>query len=298
MSEAELARYLARRRREVEAALSAALPRGRSPLRRAMRTAVLGGGKRIRPLLALAAAEAVGGATARRRAMPAACALEMIHAYSLAHDDLPAMDDDDLRRGRPALHVRYGEATAILAGDALLAEAFALLGRSALARPGDRCALALLTEVAEAAGASGLVGGQAADLESEGRPAVGPAAVAAIHRRKTGALIRVSVRAGALAAGASARQLDLLTAYGVALGLAFQITDDILDEVGSADELGRPAGRDQGRGKATFPAALGLEGARRSARRAGRRAARALEPLGARGAVLRALVGRVVSRAA
>lgn len=298
LSEAAVERYLGARGREVERALARALPPERgSRLGRAMRYAVLGGGKRLRPVLALATAEAVGGPPARARAMPYACALEMIHAYSLAHDDLPAMDDDPLRRGRPSLHVRFGEAMAILAGDALLTDAFALMARaSSSGDPARR--LAIVAEVARAAGSVGMVGGQVADLENEGRRAVSLATVAAIHRRKTGALIRAAVRVGALSAGATPPQLARLTSYGEAVGIAFQIADDILDETADVARLGKQGGGDRARGKATYPALLGLDGARSSLQRAAGRARRALTGFGARAAVLDALVQRVLARAA
>src|SRR5262245_19621971 len=262
-----------------------------------MRYAVLGGGKRLRPVLALASAEAVGGAGARSKAMPFACALELIHAYSLAHDDLPAMDDDDLRRGRPSLHVRFGEALAILAGDALLTDAIAVMAGAAARGPGVERTLAIVAEVAVAAGARGMVAGQVADLEHERRRRVSLATVASIHRRKTGALIRAAVRAGAVSAGADDRELALLTTYGEAVGLAFQIADDILDETADATRLGKRGGGDRARGKATFPAVLGVPAARVSARRACARAHRALLAFGSRGAVLGALAERVVARA-
>jgi len=270
---------------------------GRPPaLVRAMRYAVLGGGKRLRPVLALAAAEAVAGSGARRRALRAGCAIEMIHAYSLAHDDLPAMDDDDMRRGRPSLHAKYGEATAILAGDALLTDAFAIVATPSR-RTAPGATLAMVKEIAVAAGSSGMVGGQLADLSSSGKARVGLAAVREIHRQKTGALLRASVRVGALAAGAEAKTLRRLTAYGQAFGLVFQITDDVLDEVGDLKRLGKPGGGDRAAGKATYPAVLGLEGARSEARRVARAGYRAIAPLGTRAAPLEALLGHVVDRA-
>jgi geranylgeranyl diphosphate synthase type II len=298
VTEEQLDLYLKARRREIETALARVLPPGRgSRLARAMRYAALGGGKRLRPVLVLAAAEAVGGARARPKAIPFACGIEMIHAYSLAHDDLPAMDDDDLRRGRPSLHRRFGEALAILAGDALLTEAFAVMAGGPPRGGVPARTLAIVREVAAAAGARGMVAGQVADMESEGRSGIALAAVTAIHRRKTGALIRVAVRAGAVAAGAGPRELALLTTYGEAVGLAFQIADDILDETADAARLGKQGGGDRERGKATFPALLGLDAARASARRAGGRARTALVAFGARAAVLDALARRVVARA-
>lgn len=298
LTQGQLDRYLAARRLEIERAIARALPPARSSrLAQAMRYAVLGGGKRLRPVLALAAAETIGGPPARRRAMPFACGLEMIHAYSLAHDDLPAMDDDALRRGRPSLHVRFGEALAILAGDALLTDAFALMAAARRYGADEARRLAIVAEVALAAGARGMVAGQVADLESEGRSTT-LAAVTAIHRRKTGALIRAAVRIGGISAGAAAPELRRLTLYGEAIGLAFQIADDILDETAAPALLGKRGGGDRARGKATFPALLGLDGARRAAQRAGVRARRAIAGFGARAGVLDALVERVLSRAA
>lgn len=302
MTPAALERYLATRRREVEAELSAILaPRTGRPaiLTRAMRYAVLGPGKRVRPVLALAAAEAVGGARRRGRALAAGCAIEMIHAYSLAHDDLPAMDDDDLRRGKPSLHRKFDEATAILAGDALLTDAFEVVAR---ARPADadaaRRQVRIVAEVAEGAGSVGMVAGQVADIASEGRKGIGRKRVDGIHRRKTGALMRAAVRAGAIAGGADARALRHLTVYAEALGLAFQIVDDILDETADVAVLGKACGGDRERGKATYPALLGLDGARAAAGAEQTRAEQALDSLGGRSAPLRALLHGVVARAA
>jgi geranylgeranyl diphosphate synthase type II len=254
-----------------------------------VRYSLLAGGKRVRPILALAAGEVAGAPP--RLVLPFACALEMIHTYSLVHDDLPAMDDDDLRRGRPTAHRVYGEGTAILVGDALLADAFAVMAR-ARGVPPER-ALAAIAEVAAAAGAAGMVGGQALDLAAAGtRPTLGR--VRAIHRRKTGALLVAAARTGALVAGASPSVLCRLTTYAAHLGLAFQIADDILD----AGEAPRGDGRtDRALGKATYPALLGLAGARRHALRERDAALAALRPLGPSAEPLRALVTWVVGRA-
>ena len=302
MTPAALERYLAAHRRTVERALRGFLkshPGRPAELAAAMRYAVLGPGKRLRPVLALASAEVVGGAGAVSRAVPFGCALELIHAYSLVHDDLPAMDDDDERRGRPSLHVKYGEALAILAGDALLTEAFTVISNGAGASPGDRTrALTIVAEVAAAAGADGMVAGQVVDLASEGLADVPLRTVTSIHRRKTGALIRCAVRAGAIAAGASPRQLVALTEYGEALGLAFQIADDILDATDARSLIGRKGGGDEARGKATYPALLGVAGARRRAQEAAASAGAVLRPVGAKAAALDALVRHVVERAA
>ncbi len=288
-----LERYLAGRARLVERALAAALPPGRSRLRQAMRYSLFGGGKRLRPILALAAAEAVGASP--HPVLPFACALEMIHTYSLVHDDLPAMDDDDLRRGRPTSHRVYGEGLAILVGDALLTEAFHVLA-SARGVPPAR-ALRAVAEVAVAAGEAGMVGGQALDLAAAGtRTAV--ARVRDIHRRKTGALLRVAVRVGALVGGAGPARLRHLTGYGEHVGLAFQIADDILDDV--LDATGNPAvdGRtDRALGKATYPATVGLAAARRAAVRERDAALAALAPLGPAAEPLRMIATYVVTRA-
>ena len=288
MTDAELARYLAARRRLVDGALRACLPPGRSRLGQAMRYSLLGGGKRLRPIVALAAAEAAGGSA--RAVLPFACALEMIHTYSLVHDDLPAMDDDDIRRGRPTCHKVYGEGLAILVGDALLTEAFGLLS-SARGVPPART-LAAVTEVARAAGAGGMVGGQALDLAAEGMRA-SLATLRAIHARKTGALFRVAARAGGLVAGAPPAVLRRLTDYGEHLGLAFQIADDILDAAAGPAADGRT---DLALRKATYPAVLGAASARSHLVRARDRALAALAPLGPAAEPLHALAVHVAAR--
>ncbi len=243
-------------------------------LREAIRYSLLAPGKRLRPMLVLMAAEACGGE--RSRAMPAACAVEMVHAYSLVHDDLPAMDDDDMRRGRPTCHKAFGEAVAILAGDALLTLAFEVLARDV--RPQDvaaRCCAAL----ARAAGACELVGGQADDLAGQFTQG-SLSALEAIHRRKTGAMFLVSLELGALVAGAQASQRSALAEYGRRLGLAFQITDDLLDVRGSAVALGKQVGKDSSRGKITFPGILGVDESVRRAESLVSEACAALDPLG------------------
>ncbi len=224
-----------------------------SVLAEAIRYSLLAPGKRLRPILVLLAAESCQGSL--DSAMPAACAVEMIHTYSLIHDDLPAMDDDDLRRGRPTCHKAYGEATAILAGDALLTLAFEVLARDMQPKTAAAAGCALL---AHAAGATQLVGGQADDLLGASAHA-GLDALESIHRRKTGALFLVSLQLGALAAGADDAQRAALEVYGRKLGLAFQIVDDLLDVRGSAADLGKATGKDDSRGKLTFPGVLGIE---------------------------------------
>jgi geranylgeranyl diphosphate synthase type II len=292
--EAGLSDYLIEARRRVDGALAGYLP-GSSAcpgrLAEAMRYSLLGGGKRLRPILALMAAEACGADP--NSAMPAACALEMVHTYSLIHDDLPSMDDDDLRRGRPTCHKAFDEATAVLAGDALLTLAFEVLAREI--RPAEaaaRCVLAL----AEGAGPSGMVGGQMADLQAEGRLDANLAELEAIHRRKTGALLRSSLKMGAIVAGADEAILDALDVYGHAVGLAFQIVDDLLDVQGDEAKLGKRVNKDHGLGKWTYPGLLGLEGSRRHARRLADEAVRVLDPLGGRGARLRALALDLLER--
>ncbi len=230
-------------------------------LREAIRYALLAPGKRLRPSLVLMSAQACGGTIAN--AMPGAIAVEMIHAYSLIHDDLPAMDDDDLRRGRPTTHIQFGEATAILAGDALQAEAFAHLYRCV----GDRIQAAhMIGELAQAAGASGLVGGQEDDLAAEtvsiedfASPRAAREHVESIHRRKTGALFVASVRLGAISAGVGNEIIDALGRYAEAFGLAFQITDDVLDYTATDEQLGKRTQKDVGRGKLTFPELMAAE---------------------------------------
>lgn len=283
--------YLDARRQEVEAALEAFLskpPGTPAVVAEAMHYSLLGGGKRLRPLLVLASAEGVAQAigasetAARDLAMPAACALEMIHTYSLIHDDLPSMDDDDLRRGRPTSHVVHGEGMAILAGDGLQAEAFRLLAREpqGLHPTLMMRKLRVLALVAEAAGPPGMVGGQAIDLRAVGTATMTKGALRDMHARKTGALIRASVTAGAIMGGADGKLFDALDQYGTEIGLAFQIVDDILDEEGSAASLGKTAGKDKAAGKPTYPAFFGLDQSRALATECDVKARAALERAG------------------
>jgi len=284
-------------RTEAEAQLSHCLPDPTRPPRRlheAMRYASLGGGKRLRAALVYFA----GGLFGLRPAELAgpACAVELIHAYSLVHDDLPAMDDDDLRRGKPTLHRAYDEATAILAGDALQALAFQVLMRGPAGAADAATRLDMCERLAIAAGAAGMVGGQAMDLEAEGKQ-LDLAQLESLHVRKTGALIRCSVTLGALAAGSAGRDgLAALDGYGQALGLAFQIQDDILDVSGNTAELGKHAGADQSRNKATYPALLGLSEASTHAIAMIDQALAALAPFGPEAEPLRALARYVVTR--
>ena len=264
----EFTQYLQARRADIEAALLAALP---SPpecpavVADAMRYSITAGGKRLRPILCLASAEAAGGDPAL--AMPGACALEFIHTYSLIHDDLPAMDNDTLRRGRPTLHVVAGEGMAILAGDGLLTEAFALLARAPATRDPVVVArkLRVIAVVAAAAGPAGMVGGQALDLAGSAPGQASPPngdAIRAMHAKKTGALIRAAAAAGAIMGGADDRLVHSIDAAAAELGLAFQIIDDVLDVEGVSGRLGKTAGKDAAAGKATYPALYGLDGAR------------------------------------
>lgn len=234
-----------------------------SLIHQAMRYSIFAGGKRLRPILAIAAGEIFGAEESEL--LPVACSLEMIHTYSLIHDDLPAMDNDDLRRGRPTNHIVYGEAMAILAGDALLTRAFQTLSanRSSNAEKQVR----VLREVAEAAGTvRALIGGQVLDISFEGKPVSGEQ-LEEIHRAKTGALIRCAVRVGAIVGGATPAELEALTLYGEKAGLAFQVADDLLDETGTSQELGKTAGKDAASHKATYAALYGLAGARQMANR-------------------------------
>ena len=295
-------RWLERRRLEIDSALRRRLARaaraarsGGAPeiLVRAMRHSLLAGGKRVRPILALEACRAVGGRDAW--VLPACCALEMLHTYSLIHDDLPAMDDDDWRRGRPTSHVKFGEATAILAGDALHSLAFQILAEepagTRFAGRRDR----VLALVARAAGMVGMVGGQVRDLESEGRR-IAPRDLRRIHRGKTGALLSASAEAGGILGGGGRREIEALGRYGRAVGLAFQIVDDILDEEGTRAALGKSPGKDRAVKKATYPSLFGLDRSRAMASRAVAEARRALVPLGKRAAPLESLSEFILAR--
>jgi geranylgeranyl diphosphate synthase type II len=288
MTEAAAARYLARQQAVVEAALARRFPPRRDPLRRAIRYALLSGGKRVRPLLTVATSRLLGAPSSD--ALPFACALEMIHTSSLVHDDLPSMDDDDLRRGQPTTHKVFGEGLAILVGDALLTEAFETMAAAGRV-PCERRVVAM-REVAMAAGEAGMVGGQALDLAAEGgRPSL--ATVRAIHRRKTGALLRAAVRTGAIVAGAPRAVLARLTTFGEALGLAFQITDDVLDAYDDPAADGRT---DVALEKATYPTVIGLAASCRHAERAGASALAAIARHDGQAEPLRLLVRRVVAR--
>jgi geranylgeranyl diphosphate synthase, type II len=292
-----LAEYLARRKALVDAALTGYLPGEEcSPplIFEAVRYSLAAGGKRLRPILCLAAAEAVGGDF--RVVLPIACALEFIHTYSLIHDDLPAMDNDDYRRGILTSHKVFGEAMAVLAGDALLTEAFRLLTSRELT-PGiePERLLDMVSEIAQAAGYTGMVGGQALDIRSEGKE-VDLETLQLIHRLKTGAMIRVSLRAGAVLAGGPSEAVASLSDYGRQIGLAFQIADDILNVEGDRILLGKGTGSDAARGKITFPALLGIEESRRRAEALILGALASLEAFDDRAAPLRWIARYVLER--
>lgn len=291
----DLDAYMKQRADAVDAALERFLPAETlrpETLHKAMRYSVFAGGKRLRPVLVIAGAEAVGGTA--QRVMPTACAMELIHTYSLVHDDLPAMDNDDFRRGVPTNHKVFGEAMAILAGDALLTLAFRLVADNA----GQSAALRdVVVDIADAAGQKGMVAGQVADLEAEGRQ-VGAEVVDYIHAHKTGALIRTSLRIGAMLCGADAAQVRALSVAGADLGLAFQIVDDILDVVASSEELGKTAGKDQIQQKATYPAIHGIEASRARAAFLIRDAEESLRVLGPRAEPIRALGRFILERKA
>lgn len=295
----ETAVWAARAGARLEAWLQRRLPADApGGLAEAMRYAVLDGGKRLRPLLVLAAWEAAGGAPDAGDEAPVwavAGAVELIHAYSLVHDDLPCMDDDVLRRGKPTVHVRFGEALALLAGDALQALAFEWLVTPPWAQQAPARALRLARELALAAGCHGMAGGQAIDLAAVGRT-LDQAALEDMHRRKTGALLRASVRMGALAAGLDEGRLTALDAYGRALGLAFQVMDDVLDATADTATLGKTAGKDAAAGKPTFVSLLGVEGARAYAEALLQEALAALQGLDADTARLAGLARWVVRR--
>jgi farnesyl diphosphate synthase len=271
---------------EVNAELDRLLPAAPGPEGRvvaAMRYAALDGGKRLRPFLVCAAADLFD--VPRARSMRVAAAFEMVHCYSLVHDDLPAMDDDDLRRGRPTVHRKFDEATAILAGDALLTEAFAVLA-DARTHPDGAVRADLVRELARAAGAAGMVGGQMIDLTASTLQ-LDNAGLARLQNLKTGCMIAGACRSGAVLAGAGAREVSALGDYGMAMGLAFQIADDVLDLEASAAEAGKATGKDAAAGKVTFVSRLGPEGAKTYARSLAEQAANCLEVFGAKASLLR-----------
>ena len=289
-----LDQYLAERSALVDKALGEFLPKPNvkpATLHKAMRYSLFAGGKRLRPILALAAAEACGGAI--EVALPHACAVECIHTYSLIHDDLPCMDDDDLRRGRPTNHKVFGEGIAVLAGDALLTAAFEILSH---AMPTRRYGMtALIRELATASGSRWLIAGQVLDLEGEGKP-TSPRDLKFIHQSKTAALLTASIRLGAMSANASDLKLQALTDFGQTLGLAFQVIDDILDVTQTSEKLGKSAGKDVAAQKATYPAVFGLDRSRAEAHRLTQAARDAVKPFGKNAAPLLALADYLLNR--
>ncbi len=293
----DIRQYLERKRQEVDDYLQSVIPSaGTMPttLHESMRYSLFAGGKRVRPILAMAAAEAVGDAG--ESVLPVASSLELIHTYSLIHDDLPAMDNDDFRRGKPTNHKVYGEAMAILAGDALLTMAFELCTRVD-AEPGFDAArqVRLIRELAVGSGHVGMVGGQVLDIQAENQD-IDLATLQSIHKHKTGMLIRAAVRMGAIAGGATSAQLDDLTAYAENIGLAFQIADDVLNVTGTREELGKNPNTDAQRGKKTYPTFYGVEGAKQLAEECVSRANGRLVSFGAKADPLRELARYISSR--
>lgn len=290
----KLSEYIAACGTWVDRALDQFLPKATTKpatIHRAMRYSLFAGGKRMRPVLCIAAAEACGGNV--EDALPAACAVECVHTYSLVHDDLPCMDDDDLRRGRPTSHKVFGEGIAVLAGDALLTQAFEIL---ASAKPSARHSIAtMIRELAVAAGSRMLIAGQVADLEGEGRKAT-RAQLRFIHERKTAAMIECSLRLGAMSANVTSTKLAALTDFGRNLGLAFQVIDDILDVTQTSEKLGKSAGKDLAAEKTTYPSVIGLEASRREADRLTKAARSSLKPFGSRGHRLAEIADHLLAR--
>lgn len=293
----DIKKYLKQKKIEVDSTLERYLSEERKypdSLFKSMHYSVMAGGKRLRPILALAAAEAIGSEL--HCVMRVACALEMIHTFSLIHDDLPSMDDDDLRRGMPTNHKVFGEAIAVLAGDALLAEAFYCLTHPDIssAVPADLL-LEVVRDISMATGPRGMVGGQVIDIESEGKK-LALSELEKLHEYKTGKLLTVSVISGAKIAGASKEQLQQLTKYGEAIGLAFQITDDILDIEGTEEDLGKPIGSDLNKNKATFPAIVGMDGSKEMANGLIDTAVASLREFGPRADPLRGIAKYILER--
>lgn len=290
----DLKSYLADRAALVDAAMDAYLPTAKerpSTIHEAMRYSIFAGGKRLRPVLCIAAAEACGGESAD--ALAPACAVELMHTYSLVHDDLPAMDNDDLRRGRPTCHKVYGEGMAVLCGDALLTEAFLILSQTpSTPRYGARDYIA---ELAETGGSRKLIGGQVMDLEGEGKKLTKRDLVR-IHEAKTAALLTASLRLGAMSANATAGKLAALTDFGYHLGLAFQVIDDILDVTKSTEVLGKTAGKDLAVEKTTYPSVIGLTASRKEAAKLTKSAMAALKPLGKKAARLEQIAAHLLQR--
>ncbi|MBF0421421.1 MAG: polyprenyl synthetase family protein [Magnetococcales bacterium] len=291
----DLKHYLQTNRSQIETALESLLPRPDAPpvrLNQAIRHSLMGGGKRLRPILVLASADAVGGD--RSRLLPFACGMECLHTYSLIHDDLPAMDNDDYRRGRPTCHKQFDEATAILAGDALLTLAFELASRP-IDGIDPEVVLTAVRQLAVDAGFAGMVGGQMLDLLAENRK-VQLDELRIIHRMKTGALIRCACEAGARLGGGNPSQIEALKHYGAAIGLAFQITDDLLDVIGDSHLMGKATGKDQANAKATYPAIMGVPAAQSLASEQVQSALRCLEPFSSVADPLRNLARYIIER--
>jgi geranylgeranyl diphosphate synthase, type II len=286
--------YLQSRQKTIDRALDRFLPKESTPppsIHHAMRYSLFAGGKRLRPILCLAAAESCKGKASE--ALPLACAMECIHTYSLVHDDLPSMDNDDFRRGRATCHKVFGDGIAVLAGDALLTAAFEIAAR---AKPTRRYSMAeILREIALAAGSRRLIAGQVADLEAEGKK-VSRDELRYIHENKTAAMITTSVRLGAISANAELKKLRALTRFGYSLGLAFQIIDDILDVTQTTEKLGKSAGKDITAQKATYPAVMGLDASRIEARRLTKRAHNSLRSFGNEAKPLRELANYMLVR--
>ena len=292
----ELKTYLEDRCKIVDKALNGFLPKTRIrpvTVHEAMRYSIFAGGKRLRPILSLAAAEACGGDT--ENALAPAAAVECIHTYSLIHDDLPCMDDDDLRRGQPTSHIKYGEGIAVLAGDALLTIAVEILAQTPPAKRYD--VGAYVSELAIASGSRHLIGGQILDLEGEGSDIqLTPTQLKYIHESKTAALLTSSIRLGGMSANATPRRLEALTSYGKSLGLAFQIIDDILDVTQTSEKLGKSAGKDEATDKSTYPALFGLEKSRKEAARLTKKAHDALKLFGKQGQRLHEILDYLLDR--
>lgn len=290
-----LSDYLKENKQTVEAAMATFFPKEEGTaetIYKAMSYSLEAGGKRLRPILVIAGAEAVGGTA--KSVLPTACALEMIHTFSLVHDDLPAMDNDDLRRGKPTNHKVFGEAMAILAGDGLATEAFRVMARYSTDVEPARL-VKVIDAVATATGYTGMIGGQVLDMEGE-KQKLSQSELERIHRFKTGRLITVSVVAGAMLANATTAQIESLTKYGDAIGLAFQIADDILDIEGTTEELGKPQGSDVAREKSTFPALLGLDQSKRYMHEVVEKAKEALAGFDSKADALRAMADYIVKR--
>jgi len=293
----DLKAYLEEKRTAVEASLKGVFDKPEGPasdIIRAMNYSLLAGGKRLRPILCISGAEAVGGEA--RGVLPVACALELIHTYSLIHDDLPVMDNDDLRRGKPTNHKVFGEALALLAGDGLLTEAFRLMSGPDVSKVADpRLLLEVIGLVATAAGYRGMVGGQVVDVQSEGRE-VEPSIVEFIHTRKTGALINAAVTSGAILGGGKEDQVQAISRYGWRIGLAFQIADDVLDVEGDSRRLGKPVGGDASKKKITYPSVLGLKRAKEAQREMVEQAVQSLTAFDQKADPLREIARYIIER--